>query len=72
MNAQIYGMNTGTVKFYNQKSKFGFIVVDADEREIYVRKSGLVDVVEEGDRVECDIEAGKKGPEAMNVRKIQA
>ena len=65
-------MNTGTVKFYNQKSKFGFIVFDADEREIYVRKSGLVDVVEEGDRVEFDIEAGKKGPEAMNVRKIQA
>ena len=72
MNAQSKGMNTGTVKFYNQKNKFGFIIVDEDKSEVYVRKAGLVEVVEEGDRVEFDIEAGKKGPEAMNVRKIPA
>lgn len=63
-------MLKGTVKFYNNKNKFGFIKADESGAELYVRKSGLIDPIEEGDRVEFEIEEHEKGPKAFNVRKI--
>lgn len=65
-------MATGTIKFYNQKSKFGFIIVDEDSSEIYFKKSGMIDLVDEGNRVEFDIEPSKKGPKGINVRLLKA
>lgn len=62
-------MPAGKVKFYNQKSRFGFIKVDDSGNEIYVRASGLIDIIAEGDNVSFDIKDGRKGPEAVNVKK---
>jgi cold shock protein len=64
-------MPTGTVKFYNRKNKFGFIRVDEDGSEIYVRQNGLVDMINEGDRVEFEVKDHPKGPIAMNVKLIK-
>ena len=61
---------TGTVKFYNVKAKFGFITDDASGQDYYVRKTGLIEQIEEGDRVEFSVEAHEKGPKAINVRKL--
>ncbi len=63
-------MATGTVKFYNKKNKFGFIKVDETGEEIYVRASGLVDAIEDNDRVEFEIEQAAKGPMAKQVKKV--
>lgn len=65
-------MPTGTVKFYNRKNRFGFIRVDESGEEVYVRKSGLIDEVDEGDRVSFELEEHAKGPKAIEVRKLDA
>ncbi|MFZ5552665.1 MAG: cold-shock protein [Bacteroidota bacterium] len=63
-------MPTGTVKFYNEKNKFGFIKVDDTGQEIYVAASGLTEPVKNDDRVEFEIQEAKKGPVAVMVKKI--
>jgi CspA family cold shock protein len=60
-------MNKGTVKFFNDAKGFGFILEDETEKEHFVHISGLVDEIREGDKVEFDLEEGKKGLNAVKV-----
>ncbi len=60
-------MNTGTVKFFNETKGFGFIKSDAGQ-EIFVHVSGLKDKIRENDIVEFDLQDGKKGLNAVNVK----
>ena len=64
-------MKTGTVKFFNEAKGFGFIVVDGDNSEVFVHHSGLIEKVRENDKVEFEVAQGKKGPNAVNVKRIQ-
>lgn len=61
----------GTVKFFNSEKGFGFIKHDDGKNETFVHASGLMDDIKEGDRVEFDLQNGKKGMNAVNVRLIQ-
>ncbi len=61
-------MNKGTVKFFNETKGFGFIKSDDGSEEIFVHISGLVDQIAEGDVVTYDVEQGRKGLNAVNVR----
>ncbi|TDH20040.1 cold shock domain-containing protein [Segetibacter sp. 3557_3] len=61
----------GTVKFFNTEKGFGFIKHDDGKNETFVHASGLMDDIKEGDRVEFDLQSGKKGMNAVNVRLIQ-
>lgn len=63
-------MQTGTVKFFNESKGFGFITPDNSSEEIFVHVSGLVDKIREKDRVEFEVEKGKKGMNAVRVRRI--
>jgi CspA family cold shock protein len=65
-------MNTGTVKFFNAAKGFGFIVDDATNKDIFVHITGLAGGVniQEKDKVQFEIEDGKKGPSAVKVSKI--
>ncbi len=63
-------MKTGTVKFFNEAKGYGFIVGD-DQQEVFVHHSGLVDKVRENDKVEYEVQEGKKGMNAVNVKKAQ-
>lgn len=60
----------GTVKFFNTEKGFGFIKHDDGGKETFVHASGLIDQVSEGDKVEFDVQEGKKGPNAVNVKKV--
>jgi len=60
----------GTVKFFNESKGFGFIKPDDSSEDIFVHSSGLVDNIQENDKVEYDMERGKKGMNAVNVRVI--
>ncbi len=62
-------MKTGTVKFFNNAKGFGFITSDGDNQELFVHVSGLVDQIRDGDKVSFDIAEGKKGLNAVNVKK---
>ncbi|PHR68877.1 MAG: cold-shock protein [Lutibacter sp.] len=63
-------MSKGTVKFFNEAKGFGFIVEEGSNTEHFVHISGLVDQITEGDNVEFDLEEGKKGLNAVNVKVI--
>ena len=66
-------MNTktqGTVKFFNETKGFGFIKHDNSNKETFVHANGLIDQIQADDRVEFDVEQGKKGLNAINVKKI--
>jgi CspA family cold shock protein len=63
-------MNTGTVKFFNESKGFGFIKEDNSNREIFVHVSGLKDKVRQNDKVTFNVVDGKKGQNAVDVKKI--
>ena len=62
-------MKKGTVKFYNESKGFGFIKNDETGQDIFVHASGLIDNISEGDLVSYDEAPGKRGMNAVNVRR---
>ena len=63
-------MSKGTVKFFNETKGFGFITEQGVSKDHFVHISGLIDEIREGDDVEFDLEEGKKGLNAVNVKVI--
>jgi CspA family cold shock protein len=63
-------MNNGTVKFFNETKGFGFITEEGVDKDHFVHISGLIDEIREGDSVEFDLQEGKKGLNAVNVKVI--
>ena len=61
-------MKKGTVKFFNELKGFGFIKDDESEKEYFVHASGLIDKIKEGDTVSFELQEGKKGLNAVNVK----
>ena len=61
-------MSKGTVKFFNESKSFGFIKEENSSKEYFVHSSGLKDVITENDEVTFDLEQGKKGLNAVNVK----
>lgn len=61
-------MSKGTVKFFNESKGFGFIKEENSQKEYFVHSSGLKDSIRENDEVTFDLETGKKGLNAVNVR----
>jgi CspA family cold shock protein len=63
-------MATGTVKFFNETKGFGFIKSD-NGGEVFVHITGITSGnLSENDKVEFEVEEGRKGPTAVKVRKI--
>ena len=63
-------MNKGVVKFFNESKGFGFITEEGVSKDHFVHISGLIDEVREGDVVEFELQQGKKGLNAVNVKVI--
>ena len=63
-------MQEGTVKFFNETKGFGFISPSNGGQDIFVHVSGLLDEIREHDKVTFDVQNGKKGLNAANVRVI--
>ncbi len=61
-------MNNGVVKFYNESKGFGFIKDAKSSKEYFVHSSGLKESIKENDEVLFDLEPGKKGLNAVNVK----
>ncbi len=61
-------MKTGVVKFFNETKGFGFIKEDGTETDIFVHVTGLIDEIRQNDRVTFEVETGRKGENAVNVK----
>lgn len=61
-------MNKGKVKFFNDTKGFGFIKDVESDKEYFVHVSGLVDEINEDDEVTFDLQEGRKGLNAVNVK----
>jgi CspA family cold shock protein len=66
-------MPQGTVKWFNNKRGWGFIVKE-DGEDIFVHYSAIkgdgFKSLDEGQRVQFEIEEGDKGPAAANVEPV--
>jgi len=63
-------MNEGTVKFFNVSKGFGFIVEKDSGKEYFVHSSGLIDQIAENDKVQFELAEGRKGLNAVNVKRV--
>jgi CspA family cold shock protein len=61
-------MNNGIVKFFNESKGFGFIKDANSPKEYFVHSSGLKERIRENDEVVFDLQEGKKGLNAVNVK----
>ena len=68
---QFNSMKTGKVKFFNEAKGYGFILEDETNKEIFVHHSGLTDKIRENDLVSYEVIEGRKGLNAVNVKKVQ-
>ena len=62
-------MLTGTVKFFNETKGYGFIKENESNKEVFVHATGLIDKVRENDTVTYEVKEGKRGLNAVNVKK---
>lgn len=63
-------MQEGTVKFFNETKGYGFINDSNSGKDIFVHLSGLIDKINENDKVSYEIEESPKGLNAVDVRVV--
>ncbi|MEO4052970.1 cold-shock protein [Solibacillus sp. CAU 1738] len=66
-------MKQGTVKWFNAEKGFGFIEV-AGEADVFAHFSAIqgdgFKSLDEGQKVEFEVEDGNRGPQAKNIVKL--
>ena len=69
-------MATGTVKWFNGEKGFGFIQQDEGGSDVFVHFSAITGDgyrnLDEGDKVQYDVQQGQKGLQAANVTVTEA
>jgi len=64
-------MATGTVKWFNEEKRYGFITPDEGGQDLFGHQTALTDGgrgLSDGLKVEFETEDGPKGPKAVNVK----
>ncbi|GAA5428706.1 cold-shock protein [Lactococcus lactis] len=66
-------MANGTVKWFNATKGFGFITSE-DGQDLFAHFSAIQSdgfkSLDEGQKVEFDVEEGQRGPQAVNITKV--
>jgi len=65
---------TGTVKWFSKEKGYGFITRDDNQEDVFVHFSAIQQrgfkTLQQGQKVEFEVEQDAKGPRAKNVRVI--
>lgn len=61
----------GTVSFFNNSKGYGFIRDHETQESIFVHANGLVDEIQENDKVTFEVQMGHKGPNAVDVKLVR-
>ncbi|WP_269779653.1 cold-shock protein [Propioniciclava soli] len=68
-------MPTGRVRYFDAEKGFGFLSSDEGGDDVYVRTTALpegVTTLKRGQKVEFGVVDGKRGPQALSVRLLDA
>ena len=64
----------GRIKWYDTTKGFGFIHTE-EGNDLFVHHSGIdgkkYEIFEEGEEVEFEIDEGKRGPHAVQVKRVE-
>lgn len=67
-------MQNGTVKWFNADKGFGFITGE-DGKDVFAHFSAIqadgFKSLEDGEKVTFDVEDSDRGPQAVNINKVQ-
>ena len=67
-------MATGKVKWFNDSKGFGFITPDSGGADVFAHHSAInmegFRTLNEGEKVSYDVEQGRKGMQAANIKRI--
>jgi cold shock protein len=70
---EVIYMTQGTVKWFNAEKGFGFIEVEGGS-DVFAHFSAIqgdgFKTLEEGQKVEFEVEQGQRGPQATNIVKL--
>ena len=66
-------MPTGKVRFYDEEKGFGFVTTD-DGQDVFLHATALPAgaAVKQGTRLEFGLADGKRGPQALSARVLEA
>lgn len=68
----VFFMASGTVKWFDEKKGFGFIIPDEGGSDLFVHHTSIVGegfrTLKDGQKVEFEAAQGKKGMEATEVK----
>jgi CspA family cold shock protein len=68
-------MKRGQIKFFNEEKGYGFLYSFEDGKDYFFHVSKVCpkdrDLFEPSSAVEFDLDEGRKGPEAVNVRLVE-
>jgi len=61
----------GTIKWYNARKGYGFVQGE-DGKDVFIHRTALPGGVflNEGDKVEFEVEESDRGPKATNIKKL--
>ncbi len=60
----------GKVSYYDNSKGFGFIIDTEDQEKYFCHVSGLLDEIQENDKVQFELEKGQRGMNAVRVKLI--
>ncbi|MDP6661706.1 MAG: cold shock domain-containing protein [Candidatus Thalassarchaeaceae archaeon] len=63
-------MPQGTVKWFNFSKGYGFIEQEEGD-DLFVHKTQVTGTIREGDTVDYEVGESDKGPNAINVSKVE-
>jgi len=69
-------METGTIRWFNNKKGYGFIQKDSDQKDIFVHYSAInmegYKTLKAGEKVSFEVVQGQKGPQAEKVTRAES